>query len=579
MASQIRIEPCTTNPDLEDGLQARIHDPLWMLARQWQFGEFKGEDAGSAASAHVVADTSLVTRYRPGAPSGAQPAGPYQASVVPLETLVESESVVAEGARNWRQSVKTGQHLLRLLDVGGAGIPRSVWLSSEYVLAKPSAEQRRRLDSESLQFLQVVGGRALDGVRLRTRLAALHTRNALEEFFQASPFNQITGNGRQKVIQAITAWLTWYDSIFPQSAVPTAWIPERMEYEFAVSGKTGEGEVVLEAPEYCEGTLDWFSFVVRPGKTLGADESRTSISRAFLPAPVTFRGMPSSRFWEFEDGAVNLAQIAAAPHDLARLLLVKFALEYSNDWYAVPIELPVGSLCQVRALVVTNTFGERILIPHASQVEGPASPWRMFALAEDSQRLFFLPPVLGPSLHSQSYEEVLFLRDEMANVAWAVERIVESEAGRPLDRYEAYQETRHQKEQEDTTSPVSGTEADTLMYRLGTTVPEYWIPLLPVSAGASIRLKRGVIPEIEDGGPGRLLDPVGRILEPGRELLLQDEEVPREGARVTRTYQYARWIDGSTYLWVGRRKQPGRGEGSSGLRFDSAESPRDSPLS
>jgi hypothetical protein len=28
---------------MQDGLQARIHDPLWLLARQWQFGELKGE--------------------------------------------------------------------------------------------------------------------------------------------------------------------------------------------------------------------------------------------------------------------------------------------------------------------------------------------------------------------------------------------------------------------------------------------------------------------------------------------------------------------------------------------------------
>lgn len=28
------------------------------------------------------------------------------------------------------------------------------------------------------------------------------------------------------------------------------------------------------------------------------------------------------------------------------------------------------------------------------------------------------------------------------------------------------------------------------------------------------------------------------------------------------------WINGETYLWVGRRKRTGRGEGSSGLRFD-----------
>ena len=38
-----------------------------------------------------------------------------------------------------------------------------------------------------------------------------------------------------------------------------------------------------------------------------------------------------------------------------------------------------------------------------------------------------------------------------------------------------------------------------------------------------------------------------------------------------RHYQYARWIDGSTFLWLGRRKSTGRGEGSSGLRFDRVE--------
>ena len=52
-------------------------------------------------------------------------------------------------------------------------------------------------------------------------------------------------------------------------------------------------------------------------------------------------------------------------------------------------------------------------------------------------------------------------------------------------------------------------------------------------------------------------------------LNICEEEVPREGARVTRSYQLARWLDGSTHLWMGRRKQVGRGEGSSGLRFDS----------
>jgi hypothetical protein len=64
---------------------------------------------------------------------------------------------------------------------------------------------------------------------------------------------------------------------------------------------------------------------------------------------------------------------------------------------------------------------------------------------------------------------------------------------------------------------------------------------------------------------------LGRILESGHELSLFEEEVPREGLRVTRSHQFTRWIDGSSHLWVGRRKGVGRGEGSSGLRFDSID--------
>ena len=49
---------------------------------------------------------------------------------------------------------------------------------------------------------------------------------------------------------------------------------------------------------------------------------------------------------------------------------------------------------------------------------------------------------------------------------------------------------------------------------------------------------------------------------------LYEEEVPRSGIRVTRTWQRARWYQGRVALWSGFRKQNGRGQGNSGLRFD-----------
>ena len=42
-----RLEGRTRNGNVTEALRFRIHDPLWMLTRQWQLGEFQGNDAGS----------------------------------------------------------------------------------------------------------------------------------------------------------------------------------------------------------------------------------------------------------------------------------------------------------------------------------------------------------------------------------------------------------------------------------------------------------------------------------------------------------------------------------------------------
>mgnify|MGYP003475736466 FL=1 len=45
-----RKEGRTTNGNWTEALRMRIHDPLWMLSRQWQMGEFRGNDTGTAMS-------------------------------------------------------------------------------------------------------------------------------------------------------------------------------------------------------------------------------------------------------------------------------------------------------------------------------------------------------------------------------------------------------------------------------------------------------------------------------------------------------------------------------------------------
>ena len=109
-----RFEPFSRLDDIDVGLQAQTHDPLWLLARQWQTGEFQGEDAGTPVLAKFRAQRSPLARFRPG------PAGkpePYRRDV-PLETVVAREPVqrFADPRRDLRIAADAGLYFLRLLE-------------------------------------------------------------------------------------------------------------------------------------------------------------------------------------------------------------------------------------------------------------------------------------------------------------------------------------------------------------------------------------------------------------------------------------------------------------------------------
>jgi hypothetical protein len=98
---------------------------------------------------------------------------------------------------------------------------------------------------------------------------------------------------------------------------------------------------------------------------------------------------------------------------------------------------------------------------------------------------------------------------------------------------------------------------------------------------ALLRLQDAFIEEaaVENGVQMFVLHPRGRLLkiDPGAQgaalatdsLAVAEEEVPRAGAIVRRSFQYARTSDGRAYLWIGRSKTTGTGESNSGLSFDS----------
>ncbi|MDA0161695.1 hypothetical protein OM076_15560 [Solirubrobacter ginsenosidimutans] len=554
-----RLEPAARDRELAPGLEARVHDPLWLLARQWQFGEFAAVDGGSAIVAQVSASVAPMAKLRPGRPSPTARTSNYSVPAVPLETLVEADDLHA--APTARMRVRAGQHFERMLAARNLG-----QYAGPFRTAYPIAATTPPVaDAAGRRFLALVAGRAIDGEKLYKDLKV--SLRATPPALPAAPV--IPAADAAAVIAVAQAWVAWFDALaFTPSGGPAAWVQDRLEYAFGTGTPDG---IALEADEYADGHLDWHTFTAA-GTTANPPAGRSTLGPVtVVPTAVTYPGMPASRLWEFEDGRVNFGAVSAEPEDLGRMLLSGFALVYGADWLMVPLEVPVGTLVRITRLDVKDTFGRTTTV-------GPTAPggeWRMFELSRaegGSEDALLVAPALGASLQGRDVEDVLLLRDEVANLAWAVEKAVEGEDGLPADQARAAGEAA-------APAPPVPPPDGAVPYRLRTDPPPYWFPLMPqraVATNPSMSFRLGALPRVSPSGPVTPLRPRGRLLTPlskDPKLLLREDEVPREGARVTRAYQLARWMDGSTFLWLGRRKTVGRGEGSSGLRFDTTEPP------
>jgi hypothetical protein len=586
ITSWTRLEVRSRQAEMIGSLSARVFDPLWLMARQWQVGEFQGEDTGMPVLARVRAQTTMLSRCHIGElpPDTMTHAPAYDPQRMPLEAMIERQPVRAanaDDARMLRFSVEAGLHFLLMLEQQALSKDYRAAIIARFALQAPVPEPA---DEETGRFVATMIGRAPDGRRIAESL-----RSGGPSRLATDPALNVAAGDRAEVEQTATRWLEWYDTLFSEPAEPSedAWIPPRMEYALTVAGRLSDDrfdERPLTASEFFDGHLDWSSFDLNFEVNLGTERDRKfqTIVETTVPAPVVFRGAPAPRYWELEDAQIEYGLMPVGPTDLAQLLMIEYASSYGNDWFVVPLTLPVGSLTSVTSLVVTDSFGVRTLLKPIGDTSLPAPHWSMYQLAHISRpgaepsmtpasNLFFLPPSLARSLQSPAVEEVLFMRDEMANVAWAIERRIESPVEQAVPRT-------------DITTPPNDSASDTgasppsadavPRYLLSTTVPNNWIPLLPVQLREAQdkivqRLRRGAL--LQPDGSQKVHSARGEILNKDERLLMFDEEVPREGIYVRRHYQLARWIDGSSWLWIALRKEIGRGEGASALRFDTVE--------
>jgi hypothetical protein len=576
-----RLEGSPRTTDFTQSLRAEVRDPLWMLTRQWQFGEFQGEDAASPVTARIA-----YRHYRPGLVSLRDgDAFRFDPNTMPLEARVERESIpftlrAQSDGKEFNDilfAVRWGKRLLQVMKDAGLDAHYEMYRKQFPIRVLPpdptDGSVRSAEDAESESIGIAVQRRIADGVSV-WRAVTLGTHDTW-----------LAGTGSSDQAALTTLVKSFADACSqsvsrqftqPDSTEDSAWASNHLEYQFAVGAQEGDQQSVpvLRADQYHQGHPDWYSFdafMSRPMHVApdtpppDTPDVDAETVESFLPAPVRFKGQPQPRFWEMEESQADFGKIDTSATGLLHLLLAEFALIYSNDWFILPHPMDMNTVCEVRGILVDDTFGRHTFIRAAGR--GPETAWQRFAMFHHTEQgtrpdaagnLFYLAPAAGKVLESAPIERVNFLRDEMANMVWGVEAIVPSQTGQGMSGYESSR------------SPVGDPpreiedESVRIAYVAGTNAPKNWTPFIPVHAEGSvseIRLQRARMA----GAP----PPRGRLLREAKSpYFIEEEEIQRAGSYVERRWQRARWLQGRTLSWVGRRKTAGRGEGSSNLKFD-----------
>ncbi|MGB3546729.1 MAG: hypothetical protein WBA17_07125 [Saprospiraceae bacterium] len=585
-----RLEGRPRTANFDRALKAEVRDALWMISKQWQVGEFQGDDAASPVVAKLLLHTSRMDRYQ----GGAGEVYPLPEDR-PLEVEVERQRAQMRRAGrpvNLELRLSVGRYWKKLLR--GAGLEG---LIPEYVAQYPiSAPDRddladipRTAHPRVWQRFRAAAGRSLDGY-------------ALIEYLRSDPVAHRAGDsipsadlGDQATLETLAGQLTsWWERLLEQQddRPNDSWQPDYLEHRFAVSAPDpeGAGRQVFRAEEYYQGHLDWYNVDEEqssnsPIGQAAATDTATDRVISFFPTNLNFGGMPDPRWWTLEERETSFTSLSPDTTDLNKLLVMDFQLQYANDWFMLPLGLPVGSVARVGGLLVTDTFGERHWIQGAGR--GSDQNWERWSLFHPSiagnaevpasNDLLVLPAV-PKVLEGKPREEIRLIRDEMANMVWALETQVALDDGLTRRGDEAARELYARYATGFTPVPEPAAAAP-LRYKIVNSVPENWIPLVPVHTPGQrrqIQLQRAAMPRILPGDPAppRKVEPRTGLLRTGLDespaapYFLHEEEVPRAGTRVRLSYQRTRWYNGRVYTWLGIRKTTGRGEGSSGLAFD-----------
>jgi hypothetical protein len=513
VTSWSRVEPDTSHgdlaPDLESGIAAPLADPLWLLGRQWQLGELGGEDAGTPVRADVTHVAFGLDRADVGT-------GMASLASEPLEVTVERSPDPADAVLRTR------------------GL---------------------------LYFLDILAEEGLETIVPRARQAFADGDGILAAIEADTLATSLGSGGGEPLARAARAFAAWYAPRAGRTA-GSAFVPDRLELTFRAAIRAPEGDLILSAPEHRGGRVDWATFTLERIDAAPPPDVPPVVT-SLIPLPLSMPGMPVLRFWELDDPRFDPGRVEVGPGDAARALLLEMHLAFASDWFLLPVPAPAGSLARITGLSVTDTFGVTTLIPPAEEtladrrfglwkVVAPGSPGGRPGLLEG----LLLPSTIADGFEGPPLEELALVRDQDANVAWAIARVVPDGQGQARPGFQAGMRVELPAPPGQPAAPLQEAR---LAYQPMRFPSVGLVPLVLVEGADRMLVRATRIDGLQADAGGRIIDP---------RFVLHDDELPPEGLLVSRRFELTRSRDGVLHLWVARTKVPGVATPASGLAFD-----------
>lgn len=613
---KIRMEGRTSNDDMTEALRLRVHDPLWMLTRQWQLGEFRGNDCGTAMSVNCVVEEYLRDN---------SPLEPMMEQINPkidLMARIESAIYLIDMIRHSKKYDKDEIKEFRKTAIQKWPVD---WEETDCQVLnhKATYEYEQKLNESRDAYFQMYNGKIFDGYKLYDDIK--NNPNKLMD-------NTIMDD------KMISDYIEWFEKkYFPVNSINEHWIQEDLCYK--LSDKVGEHN--FEGDRYKGGRLSWYSMDYKDSSNRTTNKKADfnehdkdnntapkTITRQLmsLPSMAHIAAAPNRRLWQIEDRKVFMGN-SIQKQSSGNVAMMKYVTMFSNDWMLFPLDTKIGRYIQLKSIDVIDTFGDKITINgndragKKDKLKKMEEQWQMFTNTTVNKpketRLdgLYYAPILAATIEGKPIEEVKLLRDEMSNMVWGVEHLISNGCGSTIDMNlyasklteyvdglykenqpkQTPQEIMFSKEQ----NPVIKNESQkaTYKYTLQSSVPFNWIPFVPqrlkktdnndtfLFGGREMILRRGKMPcyiwhkEKEDVKIDMIpVRPLSSILRQGivqqnnqcseSPLFFHEEAIQTTGIRIVKNYQRSRWINGASYNWLGLYNRISKTESNSGLEFD-----------